>query len=59
VSLLLLTLLWPLARDLTDWSRLADPLETIPESSPEVIEQLRALGYLEEPPADPGTVTGP
>jgi arylsulfatase A-like enzyme len=48
-----------LARDLTAWSQSADPLETIPESSPEVIEQLRALGYLEEPRADPGTRKDP
>ena len=48
-----------LARDLAAWSQSADPLETIVESSPEVIEQLRALGYLEERRAGPSTAKDP
>jgi arylsulfatase A-like enzyme len=37
-----------MAGRLTAWSESAAPLETVVESSPEVIERLRALGYLEE-----------
>lgn len=38
-----------LSRELTAWSESARPLKTIAESSPEVIQQLRALGYVEDP----------
>jgi arylsulfatase A-like enzyme len=48
-----------LARELAEWSQSAKPLEAIVENSPEVIEQLRALGYMEEPAADPGSAQEP
>jgi arylsulfatase A-like enzyme len=48
-----------LSRQLAEWTRSANPLETIEESSPEVIDQLRALGYVEEPAADPDSGQDP
>ncbi|MGI9590745.1 MAG: sulfatase family protein, partial [Myxococcota bacterium] len=43
-----------LGRQLATWSQSADPLETIAERSPEVIEQLRALGYVDDAAPEPG-----
>jgi hypothetical protein len=48
-----------LARELAEWSQSANPLETIVENSPEVIEQLRALGYVAERPENPSPEKDP
>ncbi len=48
-----------LARELAEWSQSANPLETIVEKSPEVIERLRALGYVAERPGGPSPARDP